>query len=185
MDALGENPAFLMMLAAPVAGLLVAARHRAGPPGPTLLPLALLLLALPWLLDRLIDTPREKLGRDLETLRITALAADPERVMNGIAPDFRAKEFDRTTLERAIRDEFANVQPASLSFNGRRLDVNGDSATASFVLTVSGTYRKQPIDRYAMRLKLHFRRTGDRWLITNAQRFDLVEAGKEISLRVR
>lgn len=186
MDALGENPAFWTLVVAPLAGLMVALRQRAPAPVPTLAPiLALLLLALPWLLDRMIDTPRERLGREVEGLREAAFRRDSEAVVGFLAAEFRNRELDRAALANAIREEFRAVEVGSLKFNNRRLEVNGDTATVAFVLTFSGKYRQQPIEYYPMRLKLHFRREGQRWLITNVQRFELAGGEKEISLRVR
>jgi ketosteroid isomerase-like protein len=103
-------------------------------------------------------------------------ARDAGAVLAVVSPDYfddagtpdPADDLDRERLEKALVDDFARVEGAKLAVTVRRIDVEGDGATAELfydsyyrVQTPAGAIPRRDSDVYRLRLK----KAGGEWKI--------------------
>ncbi len=105
-------------------------------------------------------------------------AHDVPAVMAEVAPDYfddagtpdPSDDLDRGRLEKALTDDFARVEGTKLAVTIRRIDVDGENATAELyydsyyrVQTPSGPVPRRDSDVYRVKLK----KEGGTWKITS------------------
>ncbi len=179
MSWLLEDPTLALSAAIVIEVVLSIALVRTGRGAIAIAMLVVFLAALGVLaLEWFVITDREQVYARLESLADAALDGDADAVVGHIAPESPSIRDEA----RRIMERFEIVE---LRIASPEIEVAGPadarSATANFVLHVTSRDRRAeyPSRPTLGRLRVMFRRDGERWLVTGYEETDLIRAATE------
>lgn len=143
-----------------------------------------LLVLLPFLLDWLVETPREQVYGYLHRLARAAESGDADTLADAIAENYQNNPRQHVAVTNQVRQQINALELENVSLNGLEIDANAKAATAKFVAMVYGGFRSNPHrQNYPLRLVVNFQKQEKGWRITNVKRLPIVgDISQEIQL---
>lgn len=144
---------------------------------------SLLLIAAVFLVDRFIQSPAEQVTNLLHQLADAARKQDAEFIVQAISDDYEHEGKSKSQIASLVRGRLSDYQAQSVQLNGVEVRADGDIASAKFVAITSGTIYGHAVNRYAVRLRLEFKKLADQWKIIAIDRYEVLgNAGEKIPL---
>lgn len=180
IELLTANPWPLAVALAILAGFFLHHFRRTGRPRSAILALVLLLLiAGVFAADYFIQAPSEEVEHLLSQLVEAARSQAPQPIIDAVSANYNHEGKTYAQVATLIQSRIGDYKPNLLQLNGLEVDASGDRAEAKFVAITSGTYQGYTVNRYALRLRLEFRKEDGRWKIIAIDRYEVVGGSGE------
>lgn len=140
----------------------------------------LALVPLPFVADALIETDEEAVGKRLTELVQAAERGDTATLIAALGSDYFDGQRDRDGMEALVKRQLPPRGGVDIAIAGLELSASQGQVTARFVAHINERGGGAAAT-YPVRLGLVFVHQ-DGWRIQKAQRYDLIEAMREVPL---